>query len=68
MPSLQANHTRRCALGRAWTPFREAIDGCTCPGGPLYYVVVRDGEHAHKEPVGATASARRLNFAALRKR
>ncbi len=52
MPSLQANHTRRCALGRAWTPFRKAIDGCTCPGGPLYYVVVRDGEHAHKEPVG----------------
>lgn len=52
MPSLQANHSRTCALGRAWTPFDQAKDGCTCPEGPLYYVVVREGEHAHKEVAG----------------
>ena len=52
MPSLQANHTRRCALGRAWTSFHQATDGCTCPEGPFYYVVVRVGEHTHKEAVG----------------
>lgn len=52
MPSLQANHTRRCALGRVWTPFHQATDGCTCPEGPFYYVVIRVGEHTHKEAVG----------------
>ena len=52
MPSLQAKHSRRCALGRAWTPFDRALSGCTCPDGPFYYVVVREGEHAHKEAVG----------------
>ena len=52
MPSLQANHSRACALGRAWTPFDQTTDGCTCPEGPLYYVIVREGQHAHKEVVG----------------
>jgi integrase len=52
MPSLQANHTRWCALGRIWTPFHQATDGCTCPEGPFYYVVVRVGEHTHREAVG----------------
>src|SRR5438034_6889718 len=52
MPSLQANHMRRCALGRAWTPFEQATEGCTCPEGPFYYVVVRVGEHTHREAVG----------------
>jgi hypothetical protein len=52
MPSLQANHSRGCALGRAWTPFDRATVGCTCPEGPFYYVVVRVGEHADKEAVG----------------
>jgi integrase len=52
MPSLQANHSRRCAGGRAWTPFEHATVGCTCPEGPFYYVVVRIGEQAHKEAVG----------------
>ena len=52
MPSLQARHSDRCALGRPWTPWVEQLEGCTCPGGPLYYVVVRDGDQAHKEPVG----------------
>jgi integrase len=50
--SLQAKHSRRCALERPWTPFDETIGGCTCPDGPVYYVVVRDGRHAHKEAVG----------------
>ena len=52
MASLQANHSPRCALARAWTPFDQAKEGCTCPDGPFYYVVVRVGEHAHKEAVG----------------
>jgi integrase len=52
MPSLQARHSDHCALARPWTPFAERIDGCTCPDGPLYYVVVREGDQAHKEPVG----------------
>ena len=52
MPSLQANHSRQCALGRPWTRFDETTVGCTCPDGPFYYVVVRVGEHAHKEAVG----------------
>jgi integrase len=52
MPSVQARHSDRCALKRAWTPFDQPMDGCTCPAGPLYYLVVRDGGEAHKEPVG----------------
>ena len=52
MASLHANHTRVCALGRAWTSFERATDGCTCPEGPFYYVVVHVGEHTHKEAVG----------------
>ena len=52
MASLQANHSPRCALEHAWTTFDQATDGCTCPDGPFYYVVVRDGEQAHKEAVG----------------
>ena len=52
VPSLQAKHSTLCALGRAWTPFDQTEAGCTCPQGPVYYVVVRDGEHAHKEVVG----------------
>lgn len=52
MASLQAKHSRRCALGRSWTPFDQAAAGCTCPEGPIYYVVVREGEQAHREVVG----------------
>jgi integrase len=52
MPSLQARHSDNCALARPWTPFAEPIDGCTCSDGPLYYVVVREGDQSHKEPVG----------------
>src|ERR687887_350709 len=52
MPSLQAKHSRLCALGRPWTTFDGALVGCTCAQGPIYYVVVRDGEQAHREVVG----------------
>ena len=52
MPSLQAKHSTRCALGRAWTRFDQSEAGCTCPQGPIYYVVVREGDHAHREVVG----------------
>ena len=52
MASLQAKHSRRCALTRPWTSFDQAVSGCTCPEGPFYYVVVREGESVHKEAVG----------------
>ena len=52
MRKSQAKHSPLCALGRAWTPFDQAEDGCTCPQGPIYYVVVREGDQAHKEVVG----------------
>jgi integrase len=52
MPSLQAKHSRLCALGRPWTTFDGALVGCTCAQGPIYYVVVRDGEQAQREVVG----------------
>jgi len=50
MASLQARHTRACALGRPWTTFAEAGDGCTC--APSYYVAVREGRKLHREGVG----------------
>jgi integrase len=49
---LQAKHSPGCDLKRAWTPFDRATRGCTCTDGPFYYVVVRDGKDAHREPVG----------------
>ena len=52
MASLQAKHVRSCNSGRAWTPFRDALEGCTCPLGAVYYVVVRDGARADKIRVG----------------
>jgi hypothetical protein len=61
MPSLQANHTRGCAQGRAWTTFDQSNAGCTCPNGPFYYVVIRVGEHAYKEAVGRTGNKLRLH-------
>jgi integrase len=54
MASLQARHSRKCALGRPWTTFEAARAGCTCKGGPLYHVVTR--VHGRKslvrDPVG----------------
>jgi integrase len=52
VPSLQAKHSRRCALGPRWTPFDDAVVGCTCPDGPAYFVVVREGQSASREWVG----------------
>jgi integrase len=47
--SLQARHSRSCAIERPWTPF-EKVDGCTCK--PSYYVVVRDGAKISREKAG----------------
>lgn len=52
MPSLQAKHSSHCALGRRWTSFHQALPGCSCPDGPFYYVVVRDGDASYKQAVG----------------
>ena len=53
MASIQARHTRKCALGRPWTTFEEARRGCTCgAAGPTYYVVVREGRTLHRDRVG----------------
>jgi integrase len=61
---LQAKHVRSCAIGRAWTSFADAPTGCTCPDGPLYYVVVREGARADKIRAGRN---RRQAERALRK-
>jgi integrase len=62
MASLQARHVGGCAIGKPWTPLErrdhtgnivwKLDDECTCPRGPLYHVVVRDGAAAHKTAVG----------------
>ena len=52
MASLQARHSRSCALGKPWTPLERATEGCTCLGGPTYYVVVREGMMLHRERAG----------------
>ena len=62
MVSLQARHSRLCALGGAWTRFEETVTGCTCPDGPAYYVVVREGAQAHKEAVGRDRKEAELAF------
>lgn len=50
MASLQARHSRSCAIGRPWTTFDEARRGCTC--NPLYHVVLRHNGKLVREPVG----------------
>src|SRR5687768_6272315 len=52
MPSIQARHSRTCAIERPWTTFAEAADGCTCRKGPLYHVVSRHDGKLVREPVG----------------
>ena len=52
MPSLHAKHSRRCQLGPRWSIFDEEIVGCTCPDGPAYYVVTREGTSSYKQWVG----------------
>jgi integrase len=65
MASLQAKHTQQCQLQRAWTTFGEATKGCTCIAGPTYYVVVREGRKAYKEPVGQDRARAELAFARI---
>ena len=64
MASLQARHTRGCALGRPWTTFEAAAPGgrCTCKPGPMYHVVSRSSGRLVREPVGHNrkAAERRL--------
>src|SRR5581483_4481268 len=50
MASLQARHSRSCALGRPWTTFTAAKTGCTCT--PLYHVVLRHDGKLVRETVG----------------
>ena len=54
MASLQARHSKRCALGRPWTTFTAAAPGrgCTCKPGPAYYVVSSIDGGLVREPVG----------------
>jgi len=54
MASLQARHSRRCALGRPWTTFAAAAPGkgCTCKPGPLYHVVSSIDGRLFRESVG----------------
>ena len=52
MASLQARHTKDCALGRPWTTFADADNkhGCTCK--PMYHLVGRDGGKLIREAAG----------------
>jgi integrase len=52
MASLQARHSRGCALRRPWTTFRAATKahGCNCQ--PLYHVVFSSGGKLVRQPVG----------------
>ncbi len=50
MASLQARHTRTCALGRPWTTFEDARTGCTCR--PAYVAVIYQGGKTHREKLG----------------
>jgi len=54
MASLQARHSKRCALDRAWTTFAAAAPGkgCTCRPGPAYYVVSSTDAGLVREPAG----------------
>src|SRR5262249_54003335 len=40
-----------------WTTFAAATSGCSCSGGPTYYVVVRDGRKLHRDRVGPNRKA-----------
>ena len=57
MASIQARHTKACAIGRPWTTFADAKDGCTCKGGPTYYVAVREGRSVKRERIGKERKA-----------
>lgn len=57
MASLQARHVGACSKGTAWSTFAAAPNGCSCPGGPTYYMVVRQGRRLHRERVGKNRQA-----------
>jgi integrase len=57
MASLRARHGRSCALGKSWTTFEAAAEGCTCRRGPTYYVAIREGAKLHWERVGQNRRA-----------
>jgi len=52
MASVQARHSRNCALGGIWTPANRtgAKSGCTCR--PSFYVVLRDEGRLVRERIG----------------
>lgn len=52
MASLQARHSRSCAIGRPWTSFDDATKarGCTC--APMYHVAFRRNGKLERKPVG----------------
>ncbi len=50
--SLQARHSRRCAIGRPWTTFAAATKGRGCSCVPNYYVVHRYEGAIVRDPVG----------------
>src|SRR5262245_60946344 len=51
MASIQARHSRRCALGKPWTSFDDARDvGCSC--SPVYHVAFRHEGKLVRERVG----------------
>src|SRR5215210_412663 len=50
MASIQARHTRSCALGRPWTTFEDARSGCTCR--PMFHVASRVDGRLVREPIG----------------
>jgi integrase len=52
MASLQSKHSKSCTSGKVWVPFDRALEGCSCAGGPTYYVVVRDRQRSQKIRVG----------------
>ncbi len=53
MASLQARHSRSCALGRPWTTFEASQKRCTCKQpGPMFHVVSRSAGKLVRDPVG----------------
>jgi integrase len=52
MASLQARHSRGCALKRPWTTFRDATKAKGCDCQPLYHVVISSGGKLNRESVG----------------
>jgi integrase len=52
MASIQARHSRSCALKRPWTTFDDATKDAGCDCTPLYHVVHRHDGRLVRDPVG----------------